>query len=334
MEKDQPPNSAAATEDVQEPRKTTPTGELRVANEALREEIHKRRNTEAELEQRVHERTAELRTANKALRWEIAEREQAEEKLRKLSARLEQRVAERTAELRASQEELIRNERLAALGQLTATVGHELRNPLGAMVAALYTIRQRVDADDEGLERSIARIERSVSRCDRIIDELLDFTRIRKLDLVETRIDDWLSELLDELPVPDGINVERTFGLAEGVVSFDQDRLRRVVINLYDNACQAMTPEELGAPTAGSRVSITTQATAGRVELTVADTGPGISEEVLPRIFEPLFSTKSFGVGLGLPIVQQILQQHGGGIEIDSGPAQGTRMIAWLPVSD
>ena len=108
-------------------------------------------------------------------------------------------------------------------------------------------------------------------------------------------------------------------------LSFDPERMRRVIINLIDNAAQAMAEKEPGS------VTVRTRADGGAFQLTVEDTGAGIPRDVLSKVFEPLFSTKSFGTGLGLPTVKQIVEQHGGTVEIESEPGAGTRVTVRLP---
>lgn len=263
---------------------------------------------------------------------DITERKNAEQELSRLNAELERRVEERTEELRIAQQELVRRERLATLGQLTATVSHELRNPLGVMRSSIYVVEKAVESRDERLLKAIDRIGRSVTRCDRIIDELLDFTRIRDLDCRDIDIDGWLAGVLDELPKPEGIRIEREF--AAGVkVAADPDRLQRAVINVYDNACQAM--EALGSGNRAHnrhRLIVRTRVCDGRAELIFADTGPGLPPDEVDRIFEPLFSTKNFGVGLGLPVVKQIMEQHGGAVEVGAGPDGGASFTLLVPL--
>ena len=264
---------------------------------------------------------------------DISERKQAEQQIQNLNRDLERRVEARTAELHAAQAGLLRQERLAVLGQLTATVSHELRNPLGVIRTSAFVAREHQKDSEPRVVRALERIERSVIRCDRIIDELLDFTRISNLDHELTIIDAWLDETLSEQHLPDQIVLNRDFGLPDTVVPFDRDRLRRAVINVFDNACQAMACEP-GLENANPKFSVLTVATRktnDRVEVIFEDSGSGIPGDLLSQIFEPLFSTKGFGVGLGLPVVKQIMEQHQGGVEIESEEGRGTRVCLWLP---
>jgi PAS domain S-box-containing protein len=246
---------------------------------------------------------------------------------------LERRVGERTAELHDMQEELLRKERLATLGQLTATVSHELRNPLGVIRNTMFTITEAAQSSGLKLDRALGRIERSIGRCDTIITDLLDYTRIRRLQREKFPLDSWLAEVLDEQQIPQRIALVREFGAGDPVVSVDADRLRRVIINLVDNAAQAIEGDREGANPAPPCITVRTHIAGERVEIEIADSGPGIPPEIFKRIFEPLFSTKGFGVGLGLPTVKQIMEHHGGSIEMSSEPGRGTRALIWLPLA-
>jgi len=145
-------------------------------------------------------------------------------------------------------------------------------------------------------------------------------------------IDTWLGEVLDEQTVSDKIEFVREFGAANQAVSLDPDRFRRVIINLVDNAAQAIEGDR-ERTASGARIIVRSRVGAERVEIEIVDTGAGIPPDVFQRIFEPLFSTKGFGVGLGLPTVKQIVEHHGGGIEMTSVVGQGTRALVWLPLA-
>ena len=229
----------------------------------------------------------------------------------------------------AAEAELLKAERLSVLGQLTATVAHELRNPLSAIRNTMFTVKELATAGGVKLDRPIARIERSIERCDRIIADLLEYTRHRALDRRSVCLDRWVAEVLADQNVaaPVILNTELNAGASH--VSIDVDRLRRVVINLVDNAAQAFA--ELPADRE-KRITLRTAIGDGEIVLVVEDTGPGIAPENLARVFEPLFSTKSFGTGLGLPTVKQIVNQHDGTIVIDSEVGKGTRVTVRLPL--
>jgi PAS domain S-box-containing protein len=246
---------------------------------------------------------------------------------------LERRVGERTAQLQDVQEELLRKERLATLGQLTATVSHELRNPLGVIRNTMFTITEAAQSSGLKLDRALGRIERSIGRCDTIITDLLDYTRIRQLQREKFPLDTWLAEVIDEQQIPDRIALVREFHAGNPVVSVDADRLRRVVINLVDNAAQAIEGDREGTNPAPPRIAVRTRIAGDRVEIEIEDSGPGIPPDIFRRIFEPLFSTKGFGVGLGLPTVKQIMEHHGGNIEMRSEPGHGTSALIWLPLA-
>ena len=259
---------------------------------------------------------------------DITERKLAEAELSRYRARLEDLVAERTRQLEEAQAELVQKERLAILGQLTATVSHEIRNPLGTVSNSLYVLRETLPSTCVTLaERPLALAERNVRRCDEIISELLDFTRRREPRCENFAIDPWLGDLLGELSWPDGL--ERHWHLTSGAtVSADAERLRRALINIIDNALQAM--EEKGAD--GQCLEIVTRTGEDCCEIVVRDNGAGIAEEIRDRIFEPLFSTKNFGVGLGVPIVRNIIEDHGGGVSYASKVGEGTTVTLWLPL--
>jgi len=173
-------------------------------------------------------------------------------------------------------------------------------------------------------------VERNISRCDRIITDLLDYTRMRELNCMPVSADPWFHEVLAEQHPPEGIELVCDLAAPDCEINCDSDRLRRVVINLLENAAQAIGARE-GAPE--RRITVRTRSLDAGFEFAIEDTGSGIPNDILPKVFEPLFSTKSFGTGLGLPMVKQIVEQHGGSIEIFSEVGTGTRVVVRLPMS-
>jgi len=262
--------------------------------------------------------------------YDITEQRAAEKELDAYRERLEDIVEERTAELKKTQVELVRSERLATLGQLTATVSHELRNPLGAMRPSLYVIKRKMPEGDVKLDDAVKRIDRNIDRCDHIIDELLDFTRITVLDKQEVEIRTWLDSVLNDVAIPEKVNVVRHYEESEMTVLLDRGRFRRAIINVVDNAYQAALEK---VDNEKPRIEIAVVQHDDRVCFSIIDNGIGMPDDVRERIFEPLFSTKGFGVGLGMPTVHQIMEQHQGGIEIESTPGKGTSVMLWIPLS-
>ena len=253
----------------------------------------------------------------------------AHREIREMNEVLEGRVEERTAELRNAHDELLRSERLAALGQVTATVAHELRNPLSAIRNTLYVIRQSATQAGLNLARPFERAERSIGRCDGIIVNLLDYAEPKEVRRTAALADEWLAEVLRDYPLPASIGLTPKLGAPGCKVAIDRDRMHRVVINLIENAVQAMAEPLPGGEERTIRVTTTTSAT--HFALIVEDRGTGIAPEMLPKVFEPFFSTKSFGTGLGLPTVKQIVEQHDGIVELTSTPGMGTRVAIRLP---
>lgn len=226
--------------------------------------------------------------------------------------------------------ELLKKERLSVLGQFTAAVANELRNPLSAIRNTLFTMREIATSSGLALDRPIARIQRSIARCDRIIGDLLEYIRAPELTRVPVNFDEWLHDVLREHGLPQAVVLAEHYAAGDALVRMDADRIRHVVINLVDNAAQALG--ELPPGGGPLRIDVGSAIVDGAVEFTVADGGPGIPAENLTRIFEPLFSTKSFGAGLGLATVKQIVVQHGGTITVDSEVGVGTRVTIRLPV--
>jgi PAS domain S-box-containing protein len=244
-------------------------------------------------------------------------------------AELELREAHES--LKAAMEKLANSERLATIGQVAATVSHELRNPLGAIRNSMALVHQMTAGKQLGVERALDRVDRNIERCTTIITALLEFTHKKDIARAPVPIDAWLGEVLAQCRIPDDVVLRRDLA-ANNRVSIDKQRFRQVIIHLVDNAAQALKdPVWKPADDHPRCISVRSENSGPDVLLTISDTGPGIRADVLPRIFEPLFTTKSFGVGLGLPTVRQIVEQHGGTIDIDSAVGIGTTVRIHLP---
>jgi signal transduction histidine kinase len=192
-------------------------------------------------------------------------------------------------------------------------------------------VRQLTANKGLGIERALDRIERSLERCNAIVADIHEVSRVQELNREPTSIDTWLDAMLDEHEVTSAVAVQRELA-ANAVVMLDRTRFRQVLVNLIDNAVQAMTDPEWAPETdRGRTITIRTAAAGPHVRLAVGDTGPGIPEDKLGKIFEPLFTTKPNGVGLGLPTVRKLVEQHGGTIDVESKAREGTTFTVWLP---
>ncbi|MFO1072388.1 MAG: ATP-binding protein [Geminicoccaceae bacterium] len=251
--------------------------------------------------------------------WIVLSHESRELAERDLVASLER--------LRAAQRELAAHERLAAIGQLTATVSHELRNPLGTLVTSVELLRRALPAPDARASTELDRIRRNAWRCVRIIEDLLAYSRQGGPAMAPLAIDPWIEGLLAERPLATGRQLRLELRAA-ATIPADGERLRQALTNLLDNAEQAI---DARAPPEGGEITVATRLDGEEVVLAVADNGCGIPAELHARVFEPLFSTKAFGVGLGMPLVQRIAAQHGGRVTLASEAGSGTRVELRLP---
>jgi two-component system sensor histidine kinase HydH len=240
-------------------------------------------------------------------------------------------VAVRTEELEqslvdlaAAHDQLVRQERLAAIGELASTIGHEMRNPLGVISNAVYLLRTDLGPDpSSAAQRHLATAEREISAATVIVSDLLEFARAREPAPDEVDLDALFDEVLAVLPPPKGVIVDRGDRPGQVTVRADRDMLRQVLLNLVGNAYQAM-PD-------GGTVTLAAAGADGSVQLTVRDTGAGMSQEVRDRLFEPFFTTKARGVGLGLAVSRRIVEAHGGRIVVESEEGAGTEFRVVLP---
>jgi signal transduction histidine kinase len=263
---------------------------------------------------------------------DITERKQAEQALQEYAERLAEMVEERTRELRAAQDRLVRQEKLAVLGQLAGGVGHELRNPLGAIKNAACFLHLALASPEPDVIETLQILEREVANCDRIISDLLDFARPKPPALQKVDLRQLTQATLAHQAVPEAVQVETRFDDAQPPVLADPGQLELVLGNLIRNAVQAMPQGgRLVVGSAGTRCD-----SAGRAEwaaVCIADTGEGIPPENLNRVFEPLFTTKAKGIGLGLALSKMLVEGQGGTITVESVVGQGATFTVWLPVN-
>jgi signal transduction histidine kinase/purine-cytosine permease-like protein len=233
--------------------------------------------------------------------------------------------------LMETRQELMQSERLAAIGQLMATVSHELRNPLGTVVSSMSVLRRYLDGPAQPVREELDRMQRNIWRCVSIIEELLEFSRKSGAVLRPVDIDQWIATELEDHEIAAPIRLETSLR-SSATVLIDGARFRQAFINLLQNAQQAIV---LRSDVNGYRgeVTVATAVNDGQLELRIADNGMGIRPENRGKLFKPLFSTKAYGVGLGLPLVKRIVEQHNGRIEVASQWGKGTTVIVWLPLA-
>jgi len=266
-----------------------------------------------------------------------------------LVATLEQRVDERTRELRDAQAQLVQTEKLASLGKLSASIAHEINNPLSGILtyAKLLSRKFRVGPPDvDGVQtalQQLALVERETQRCVTIVRNLLDFARERQPSFQVVNLSSVIEEALSLLENRMAMqNVQVTRELAPvAAVRADFGQLRQAFVNVLMNACEAMPGGgslrvrtcEVALPgiSKGGLSAATASSPPHYSEVTIEDTGQGIPEEHLHRIFDPFFTTKEKGTGLGLSVVYGIVEKHGGKIFVESQVDRGTTVRLRFP---
>ncbi len=258
---------------------------------------------------------------------DITERKKMEKQLADAYLGLEEKVKERTRELKEAQEKIVRSEKLAIVGQLASSVAHELRNPLGVMKNAVYYMNMLEPCkENSDIKENLQLFSSEIENSDKIISDLLEFSRIKHPDLKLHQINSIVNEAIARLKLPPDISVTTELDEKLPLIPVDALQMQQVFFNLAVNAVQSIEGK-------GS-VIIRSKAKDGRVEISFADTGAGISKEHLPKIFEPLFSTKAKGTGLGLPVVASIIEGHRGNIEVTSEQGKGSTFTVILTVGE
>ena len=254
------------------------------------------------------------------------------QQVRDSQQKLEMKVAERTRELndalvqlRDAQDALVQRERLALLGQLASGVGHELRNPLGVMSNAIYYLDAVLTSSPQNVKDYLVILRQQVALSERIISHLLEFGRTQPPQCETLPLSSIVDTQLQRLPTPDNITIRCEVPASLPPVYVDPVQVGQVVLNLLLNAVQAVGPD-------GGTVELAGLAQpGGGVCLEVRDSGPGVPAENLERIFEPLFTTKARGMGLGLAVSRSLARVNNGDITVFSPPGQGATFRLTLP---
>lgn len=232
-------------------------------------------------------------------------------------------VAEREAELDEAHQVMIRDERLSTLGEMASMIGHELRNPLAAVINAHFLVRHELGDEipsDAAYHLSLA--ERQAQRAVNLTNNIMSFAAQREPLLSECELAVLIDDVLEVTPPAPDVRLEKH--IAEIRFLADPDQLGQVLSNLIANAYQAL-PD-------GGTVRITGEGGDGRLVIRIDDTGPGIPDHHLDRILDPFFTTKTRGTGLGLAIVDRIVQAHHGGLRIENRTGGGIAATVWLPL--
>ena len=256
---------------------------------------------------------------------DITRRKFIEEALRESEERLRRQAQE-------LEQQLIMSGRLVSLGEVSASMAHEFNNPLGIIMGFVEDMLSNTDPSDPNY-RTLQIIDEEAKRCRQIVKDLMEYARPKSIEFRSTSITDVIEktlQLVENRLYKQKVSVEKTLEPELPRIQADSPQLEQVLVNLFLNAIEAMP--EGGKLIVESRM-VQTDSPAQMVEITVADTGFGIAETDLAKIFQPFFTAKKRkGMGLGLPICQRIVKNHGGRIEVKSQPGIGTAFMIYLPL--
>ncbi len=228
---------------------------------------------------------------------------------------LRKKYLEKQVELKT--DALIKSEKMAIIGELTSRLAHDLRNPLSVITAAHGIMKEKPKMDIEKRLKYNARIDRSLQRIIHLVDDVLGFVRISDLELDETSLLSLIESSLDSIDIPEKIKIIKPEN--DFQINCDFRKLEAVFANLITNSIQAVEDE--------GRIEIRLSETKNGIKIDIEDTGHGIAKSIMPKIFDPLFTTKTNGTGLGLAICKTIVEQHNGSISAKSNPTTFTILL-------
>ena len=257
---------------------------------------------------------------------DITKRMKAEKMVREYSEQLEQLVQDRTEALQEAREKLFQKEKMAVLGQMAGSVSHELRNPLAVMSNAVYYLKLAEPDPAPKVEEYLGILEDEIDQAARIVADLLDFSRIKPPDQKAVSLDHMVHQVQDELSLPEEIRWKVEIPRDLPPVRVDPGHLKQILLNLLTNAFQAMPK--------GGVLNVSALDQGEDLQIRIRDTGTGIALEHQDKIFEPLFTTKERGIGLGLAITKRLVQVNGGAVDFESQEGEGTLFVVHLPVGE
>jgi signal transduction histidine kinase len=254
-----------------------------------------------------------------------------EQSLKMYYEQLEVMVENRTRELEQAQEKLIRSERLAAVGELASGVGHELRNPLNVIRNCIYLINMSLEGKAEPeIEENLKLLDLQVDISNKIVSDLLDYTRVKAPNRTVVDLNNMVRDRVSWATVPEKVSVKFNLDPESPRINVDSDQVGRAITNIINNGIQSISSS--GEFRIRTGISTGTGIDGDRGWVEFADTGCGIPPENLSRIFEPLFTTKPKGIGLGLAISRRMVEQNGGEIGVESTVGKGTVFTIKLPL--
>jgi len=253
---------------------------------------------------------------------DITKIKRMQSELSKYSEKLEDLVEKRSAMLKQAQARLVKTERLAAIGELAGMVGHDLRNPLTGIKNSSYYLKKKgAEISEAKAKEMLETIDRCVDYSNKIVSDLLDYSREIHLDLKEHSPRTLLLDSLVMVQVPEKVKIVNCLKNKPNLM-VDSDKIKRVFINLIKNAIDAMPN--------GGKLAIAVKQIDESLEISFSDTGMGISDEMLPKLFLPLSTSKAQGMGFGLAICKRIVEAHGGKITVKTAKGKGTTFIVTL----